>query len=136
MLRALAGVLAPEDRAALETLHVKLLRAGQDGAAPARAAAAELADWLDQRNWTSSDASRDQVAAVRKAIAESGARGELADYAAAEQAFLSVESLSYYLGDADRLQGALDALFEAVADDSDYQPGDVRRAMQQLVRAL
>ncbi len=136
MLRAMATVLAPGDRQRLSELQVALLEAGQTSPAAARAAAAELARWLDQRGWTTTPVSRDQAAAVRRAIARSGADGNLADYAAAEQAFLGIESLSYYLGDADRLQGALDALFSAVSSDSDYEPGQVRSAMQQLVREL
>jgi len=136
MLRAMAEVLAPGDRDELRTLHVALLRAGQEGVQPARAAAAEFERWLDDRAWTRESVSRDQVVAIRAAIARAGAGGLLTDYAAAEQAFLGIESLSLYLGDAGRLQDELDALFGAVQSDSDYDPDQLRAAMERLSRAL
>ncbi len=136
MLRAMADVLAPDDRDALRNLHVKLLRAGQEGAQAARSVAADFERWLDDRTWTRAPASRDQVAAIRAAIARAGAGGLLADYAAAEQAFLGIESLSLYLGDAGRLQDQLDALFDAVQSDGDYDPETLQAAMERLSRAL
>jgi hypothetical protein len=136
MLRAMAEVLAPGDRDALRALHVELLRAGQDSVQAARVAAADFERWLEQRSWTQDSVSRDQVMAIRAAIARAGANGLLADYAAAEQAFLGIESLSLYLGDAGRLQQQLDALFEAVQSDSDYDPDRLQAAMEGLSRAL
>ena len=136
MLTAMAGVLAPGERQRLGELQVAMLRAGQTSVAAVRAAAAELKGWLDQRAWTSAPVSREQAAAIRSAIAQAGARGDLADYAAAEQAFLGIESLSFYLGDADRLQSALDALFSAVESDRDFDPRKARAAMERLSREL
>jgi hypothetical protein len=102
----------------------------------ARAAATSLKTWLADRPWVSAPASRDQVKAVRKAIAQAGARGELVDFAAAEQAFLGIESLSIYLGDVKRLQGALDGVFEVVETDRGFEPRKLRTAMERLSREL
>lgn len=136
MLRAMAEVLAPGELDRLRQLHVALLKAGQQGIDSARSAAAALESWLGERSWTRETVSREQVAAIRAAIARAGADGMLADYAAAEQAFLGIESLSYYLGDTDRLQEPLDALFSAVQSDSDYDPQRLRAAMRRLSQAL
>ncbi|HEX7036223.1 MAG TPA: multiheme c-type cytochrome [Pseudomonadales bacterium] len=136
MLAAVAGVLAPDERERLRELQVALLRGGQQSVARARAAAAALNEWLAARDWTTRAVGREQVAAVRRAIVEMGARGELTDFAAAEQAFLGIESLTFFLGDHERLQRALDALFEAVQSDRDYDPDAARQAMQRLGREL
>jgi hypothetical protein len=136
MLAAAAEAMAPSDRQELDRLKVAMLRAGQKDPAAARRAAAELKSWLDARTWTTGGASRDQVVGIRRAIVRAGARGDLADFAAAEQAFLGVESLSIHLGDADRLQQALDAVFSAVESDRNYDPGRFAAAMERLGRAL
>jgi hypothetical protein len=136
MLTAMAEAVAPGDRPELERLTVAMLRAGQQDVAAARRAAAALASWIDERTWTTSGVSREQVIAIRRAIARAGARGTLADFAAAEQAFLGIESLSIYLGDADRLQQALDAVFNAVENDRSYDPARFASAMERLSRAL
>lgn len=132
MLQATAGVLAPDDAATLRQLHVRLLRAGQQGIPAARAAARELDTWLASRPWTTAPATSNQARAVRKAIADLGANGALADYAAAEQAFLGIESLSLYLGDAGRHQAALDAVYTVLENDRSYDPRKFREAMRRL----
>lgn len=132
MLRALVEVVAPADRQPLQEAHVRLLQAGQQSVPAARAAATALKDWLQDRPWASSPVSREQVKSVRRAIARAGARGELADFAAAEQAFLGIESLSIYLGDAERLLGALDAIFSVVESDRSFDPQKLRAAMLRL----
>jgi len=136
MLQATVGVLAPGDEATLRRLHVALLKAGQQGIPATRTAARELGQWLDSRTWTRGPATEANARAIRKAIAQLGANGTLADYAAAEQAFLGIESLSLYLGDASRLQGALDAVYEAVENDSSYDPRKFRQAMTRLAGSL
>lgn len=60
----------------------------------------------------------------------------MGDFAAAEQTFLGVESASLYLGDADRLRGALDALFNSVTDDATFNPGKFASAATALQGAL
>ena len=64
------------------------------------------------------------------------ARGRLGDFAAAEQAFLGIESLSLYLGDADRIASALDALYATVESDQTYKPKKFRDAASAALSAL
>src|SRR5690606_15126388 len=45
------------------------------------------------------------IKALRRRIAENSAHGRYADYSSAEQAFLALESLSYALGDRDKMTG-------------------------------
>ncbi len=73
---------------------------------------------------------------MRRSLVRYAADGRMGDFAAAEQTFLGVESLSLYLGDADRLRGALDALFKAVEDDATVQSRQVRSAAKDLQGAL
>jgi len=136
MLQATASVLAPGELDTLRRLHTVLLKAGQQGIPATRTAARELADWLDARAWITGPATEAQARAVRKAIAQLGANGTLTDYAAAEQAFLGIESLSLHLGDHGRLQPALDAVYASVESDRDFDPRKFRAAMGRLVGGL
>lgn len=136
MLQAAATVLAPTQLDTLRRLHVNYLKAGQQSIPATRAAATELAQWLDSQPWTTGKASEAQARAVRKAIGQLGANGTLTDFAAAEQAFLGIESLSYHLGDHDRLQGALDAVFATVETDREFDPAKFRAAMGRLASGL
>jgi hypothetical protein len=136
MLQALVSVMAPGDESTFRRLHVALLRAGQRSVPATRAAAAERAGWLETRTWVRAAATEANVRAVRRAIAQLGASGALADYAAAEQAFLSIESLSLHLGDARRIGGALDRLYSSVESDRNYDPGAFQQAMSRLAGSL
>jgi Cytochrome c554 and c-prime len=136
MLRAVASVLAPGELENLRRLQVSYLKAGQNSVPATRAAAAELARWIDSQPWTTGKASAAQAVAVRKAIGQMGANGTLTDFAAAEQAFLGIESLSYHIGDHGRLQGALDAVFATVETDRSYDPAKFRAAMTRLAGSL
>jgi len=136
MLQAAASVLAPGEEATLRRMHTALLKAGQQSIPATRAAATELAQWLGSRAWATGPASEAQARAVRKAIAQLGASGSLADYAAAEQAFLGIESLSLHLGDHARLQGALDAVYASVENDREFDPRKFREAMGRLAGGL
>jgi hypothetical protein len=136
MLQATAGVLAPDELGNLRRLHTALLKAGQQGIPATQAAARELDAWLGSRPWATGPATETQARAVRKAIAQLGANGTLTDYAAAEQAFLGIESLSLHLGDHGRLQGALDAVYASVESDRDFDPRKFREAMGRLAGGL
>lgn len=138
MLRALASVVAPAAEARLHKLHLKLLRSGWRSVDAARAAAAELDAWLAGQSWTRPSGTTDPevVAAVRLAIAALAARGELADYAVAEQAFLAIETLSLQLGDAETLQQHLDRLYAVVADEDGFRASRFRSAAAALLTAL
>jgi len=59
---------------------------------------------------------------VRKVLVDYAATDRAGDYAAAEQIVLGVESLSYSLGDRDSKKNALDSLYNAVKNDTAFNP--------------
>jgi Cytochrome c554 and c-prime len=123
ILQATAAVLDPVAAETLATATQTLVRAGQRDVAAVRDASAAVLKWLRAHaDWADRDFSRDQVIDVRRSLIRYAAAGRMGDFAAAEQTFLGVESLSLYLGDADRHRGALDRLFESVADDAAFDP--------------
>jgi len=130
MLKAVAAVLDDSERKALQSAIVALLRAGQTSYGAIRNRAAELQSWLDSHGdeWLKRDFSSANIRAIRKMLAQYGANGELADFSAAEQAFLGIENLSLNIGDADAQQQVLDGLYNAVESDKTYSPGKFRAA--------
>ena len=54
----------------------------------------------------------------------------------AEQACLAIESLSFSIGDSNKLQNRLDALYEAVESDENFNAAGFRRAARSLADAL
>jgi hypothetical protein len=125
ILQAVAGVIeSSEAQNELAGLTAELVRGGHTDIAVARVSAGRLAQWLRarQREWMSRQYSADQVRAVRRAIVNTAARGELNDYMAAEQAVLALETLSYALGDRGSVGAAIDRVFDEVADDATYNP--------------
>jgi hypothetical protein len=136
MLRAITGVLAPDQASTLRQLHVDYLKAGQRSVGAAKAAAAKLETWLAGQAWLTSDTPQKDVRAVRKAISSLAGRGVLADYAAAEQAALALQSLSYYLDDYDAVGSQVDALFDALSSDKKFSPTRFQQAAKRLTDML
>ncbi len=125
IVQAVASVI--ESAAASETLQnatQALIRSGQRDSASLRRVASELIEWFDgrQRQWASREFDRATVIAVRKAVIQSAASGRTSDFAAAEQVFMAMESLSYALGDRDQREDALDRLFAEVEDHKTFSP--------------
>ncbi len=116
-----AGELAAATRA--------LVSAGQVSVADTRARAAELLNWIEERAeaWSGRTLTREQGKKLRLAILGEAAAGRMADFADAEQAFLAVNSLSYYLGDVDAHGKSLDALVDLL-DPKGYDPEKFRQA--------
>lgn len=108
----------------LTALRAELVQAAQRDLAAARRSSARLREWLAARqpDWATRPQPADAVRRTRRAIIDEAAAGGASDYAAAEQVYLAMESLSYSLGDRDRLGDTLDALYEAVEDYSGYDP--------------
>jgi hypothetical protein len=128
VLEAVTGVLEPDARAEFSRLRGALLRAGTESVAATRAAASALLDWIGNRAaWRSRAVGDDTIRSVRRALLAQAAAGRMADYAAAEQAFLALESLSYTLGDVDARQDALDRLYGVVESDRSYDPSAFAR---------
>jgi hypothetical protein len=76
------------------------------------------------------------IRALRREIAQNSARGRYADYSSAEQAFLALESLSYGLGDRDRVKDQLDRVFASLGDETAFEPKGFAKASGALVRVL
>jgi hypothetical protein len=138
ILVAVTGVIANGERAGFERNVAALIRAGQQSASAVRAAAKSLDAWLAEREraWTRRPFERATVVAVRRAVVAAAAAGALADYGAAEQAYLAVDGLSLTLGDGDRLRGRVDALFATVENDRTYRPDAFESAARALLEAL
>jgi len=130
MLKAVAAVLDGTERDALQNGIVALLRAGQTSYPAIRSRAAELQAWLKAHGakWLARNFGPGDIRAIRKTLAQYGANGDLADFSAAEQAFLGIENLSLNIGDADAQQQVLDGLYEAVESDKTYSPDRFRTA--------
>lgn len=136
MLRALTSVLAPDQSATLRQLHIDYLKAGQRSVRAAKSAARKLEIWLSAQAWLTSDTGDNDVRAVRKAIASLGAKGVLTDYAAAEQAALALQSLSYYLDDYDAIATQIDELFDSLSSDKKFNPVRFQQVAKQLTNML
>ena len=130
MLKAVAKVLNDGERAELQRAITALLKAGQTSYSAINAKAAALQQWLEEHGskWQQRSFSTQDIRAIRKALVQYGANGELSDFAAAEQAFLGIENLSLNIVDADAQQKALDDLYTAVESDKSYSPERFRAA--------
>lgn len=108
----------------IRALVNKLLKAGQTSKAATKTAAANIEAWLKPRRkqWRSKPFGVAEVKKVRKGMLQEAARDQASDYSAAEQVFLTVEGLSYVVGDVDKHEAALDKLYKAVEDDKKYSP--------------
>ena len=125
VLQGVASVLdSTEALAELTTNTEALIRGGQQDIAVAKVAAGRLGQWLRQRqrDWATQSFSDADVVAVRRALVGQAASGQMRDFNAAEQVVLALESLSYSLGDRDRLSSALDRIFTEVEDDATFSP--------------
>ncbi|MBL8266968.1 multiheme c-type cytochrome [Steroidobacter sp.] len=123
VLQALTDTFEPAATAQLAELTNALIRAGQRDRAAVSEAAKALLNWLAprdvlaRRQYSSAD-----VIKMRKTLARYAATDKAGDYAAAEQIVLGLESLSYSIGDRNSKKAALDALYNAVKNDSTFSP--------------
>jgi hypothetical protein len=138
IIGAATKVLEPAEAARLGQSVGSLVKAGQTSTAEVQKAADALLQWIGarRRSWTSATYDQAKVRAVRRALAEQGGNGTLADFAAAEQVFLGVESLSLYLGDAAKIRGPLDKLYATVKDDRTFRPVQFSAAARDLLNVL
>jgi len=137
ILQATSEILDPGAVAALASATNGFVRAGQRNDAAVGEAAATVEKWLVARtDWIARTFTKTQVADVRRSLVRYAAEGRMGDFAAAEQTFLGVESLSLYLGDADRLRAALDVLFKSVEDAAGFAPSKFAAAAKNLQGVL
>lgn len=123
ILQAITAVLEPAALPDLVSMTNTLIRAGQRDRATISSAAKTFLEWMSRRDALARRTySRTEVMNVRKVLINYGAADRAGDYAAAEQIVLGVESLSYSLGDRDSKKAALDALYSAVKNDTNFSP--------------
>jgi hypothetical protein len=111
-----------------------LVRSGQAGPAAVKTASTALLATLRTIDpWSRRAFSRADVVKLRKTLLKYAATDLASDYVVAEQIVLGAESLSYSLGDQDRVKAGLDALFKAVESDATFSPArfaEVARGVQ------
>jgi len=136
ILQAVADALAGSESAnAVVTARAALLRAGQTDANATKLAATKLLDWIEaQEGWLRRQFSRAEVVKIRKTLVDYAAADKSSDYSAAEQIVLGVESLSYSLGDRDKIKAPLDTLYKAVKSDSEFDPSRFAEAAKSAQR--
>lgn len=138
MLIAIASVVAPDTAAALGERVRQLHAAATNGRQPLRDQAGRLAGMMDGLVGTlgKHDYTEQDMRAIRLALLDKARRGEYADFTSAEQAFLAVETLSIELGEYDQLGASLDALFETLRSEHDFDPGRYASAARQMRERL
>lgn len=137
VLQALTETFEPAATAQLAEMTNALIRAGQRDRATVNEAAKALLNWLAprdalaRRQYSSAD-----VIKMRKTLARYAATDKAGDYAAAEQIVLGLESLSYTIGDRDSKKAALDALYNAVKNDTTFSPQQFATAAANAQRSF
>ena len=137
VLQALTDTFEPAATAQLAELTNALIRAGQRDRVAVNEAAKALLNWLAprdelaRRQYSSAD-----VIKMRKTLARYAATNKAGDYAAAEQIVLGLESLSYSIGDRDSKKAALDALYNAVKNDTTFSPQQFATAAANAQRSF
>lgn len=137
VLQALTDAFEPAATAQLAEMTNALIRAGQRDRATVNEAAKALLNWLAprdalaRRQYSSAD-----VIKMRKTLARYAATDKAGDYAAAEQIVLGLESLSYTIGDRDSKKAALDALYNAVKNDTAFSPQQFATAAANAQRSF
>jgi hypothetical protein len=137
VLQAVTETFEPAALTELVGLTNGLIRAGQRDRATVASAAKALLDWVEKRDaLTRRQFSAADVTSMRKMLVKYGATDKAGDYAAAEQIVLGLESLSYSLGDRDKKKAALDALYNAVKNDTTFSPQQFASAAANAQRAF
>lgn len=137
VLQALTDTFEPTATAQLAELTNALIRSGQRDRAAVDEAAKALLNWLEprdalaRRQYSSAD-----VIKMRKTLARYAATDKAGDYAAAEQIVLGLESLSYTIGDRASKKTALDALYNAVKNDTTFSPKQFATAAANAQRSF
>ena len=135
IVQAVVGVI---ESAAAKTEFTEasaaFVRSGQENIANIRQTSQALITWLDtrKREWSTRQFDKNTIIAVRRALIQSAAAGNMSDFNAAEQVYLALESLSYTLDDRQQHTGALDRIYDEVENDSSFDPSSFSRTAQNL----
>ena len=124
MLLAIGTVL---DAALAETLRERtrgLHRSTTQGREQLHAAAGDLDAVLAamRRAVAGRDYGEQEMREIRRVLLERAGNGRYGDFTSAEQAFLAVETLSIELGEYQALGSSLDAWFETLSSEHDFDP--------------
>ena len=137
VLQAICDSFEPGATVQLAELTNALIRAGQRDRAAVNDASKALLSWLAPRDeWAKKKYSTADVVRMRKTLARYAATEKAGDYAAAEQIVLGLESLSYTIGDRANKKAALDALYNAVKNDTAFSPQQFATAAANAQRAF
>ncbi len=134
MVLAIVSVLDPEAENRLKERVRALHRSTTQGSAPLRDSARRLDDMLSEMTDLISrhEYSDQDIQQIRRRLLERSAQGEYRDFTSAEQAFLAVETLSLELGDQERIALSLDAWFESLSNEHDFDPGRFAAVARQI----
>jgi hypothetical protein len=110
------------------------IRSGQENIASVRQNSQALITWLEsrKREWSTRQFDRKTIVAVRRALIQSAAGGNMSDFNSAEQVYLALESLSYTLGDRQQKTSALDRIYAEVENDASFNPSSFSRTAQNV----
>jgi hypothetical protein len=138
VLQATADALDPGGAGALSRIANEFVKAGQRSVAAVADSSANIAKWVTahQSDWVGRSFTKAEVGQVRRSLARYAADGRMGDFAAAEQTFLAIESLSLYIGDATRIRAPLDALFKTVESNGKFDPARFAAAAKPLLAVL
>lgn len=135
MLIAIASVVQPDAEAKLREQVRQLHAATTRGGEQLRTRAGSLDGMLDGMisSLGAHDYTERDMRAIRIELLDKARRGEYHDFTSAEQAFLAVETLCIELGEYERLGSTLDAWFETLRSEHDFDPGRYAAVARQLL---
>ena len=138
ILMAVAEVVQPQSVTRLRKLTNDLVTAGQQNAESVLAATKPLTEWLDSNavGWLEKPFNLNQVRAIRRAMVGAAAKGRFFNYIAAEQMVMGVQSLSFHVGDADKLAAPIDQLFDSLQTNANYSPQRFRSVSVSVLDAF
>ncbi|PIV36994.1 MAG: hypothetical protein COS34_00425 [Lysobacterales bacterium CG02_land_8_20_14_3_00_62_12] len=138
LLVALAETLSPVRGAAIERAGNALHRASQQDLAAVRGKAAALQSELDslQTEVAARTFAEADLRQLRSLLLSRATVGRFADFVAAEQAFLAVETLSLELGDEPKLRKRLNRWFNTVENENHFDRHQFANQAGQLAAAL
>lgn len=136
MLSALIELLEPAHSAAWKTSVENLHRHSLSTQLPEssqtlREQIARLENTLNKQSLSIA-----QLQSLRKILVRHGISGHYDDFTSAEQAFLALESLSFSIGDRNKILTQLDAVYAAVKDEFTFNPSAFNASLNQLQSQL
>jgi len=135
IVQAVVGVVeSAAARTEMSAASAAFVRSGQENIASVGQTSQALITWLEsrKREWSTRQFDKNTIVAVRRALIQSAADGNMSDFNSAEQVYLALESLSYTLGDRQQKTAALDRMYKEVENDSSFSPASFSRTAQNV----